>query len=51
MRVIRRLKSKKQRQYNCQKGQTMIYRTLYRNLKIEQHKPHLKIGVNTHFPE
>ena len=49
MRVIRRLKSKKERQYNCQKGQTMIYRTLYRNLKIEQH--HLKIGVNTRSPE
>jgi hypothetical protein len=29
----------------------VIYRTLYRNLKIEQHKPPLKIGVNTHSPE
>jgi hypothetical protein len=29
----------------------MIYRTLYRNLKIEQHKHHLKQGVNRGAPE
>jgi hypothetical protein len=37
-------KSKKDRQYNGQKkktkGQTMIYKTLYRKLKIKQHEPH-----------
>ena len=26
------------------KGQTMIYPTLHRKLKIEQHKPHYKMG-------
>ena len=34
----------KDRQYNDQKKrtieQTMIYKTLHRKLKIEQHKPH-----------
>jgi hypothetical protein len=29
------------------KGQTMIYKTLHKKLKIEQHKPHLKLGVNS----
>jgi hypothetical protein len=30
------------RQYNGQKekGQTMIYKTLHRKLKIKQHEPH-----------
>ena len=35
---------KKERQYNGQKKgttrQTMIYKTLHRKLKIEQHEPH-----------
>jgi hypothetical protein len=35
---------KKERQYNDQKKgrtrQTMIYKTLHRKLKIEQHEPH-----------
>ena len=34
----------KQRQHNGQKkgtkGQTMMYKTLHRKLKIEQHEPH-----------
>jgi len=40
--VIRTHKSKKYKQYNDQrkKGQTMIYKTQYRKLKIEQHEPH-----------
>jgi hypothetical protein len=33
-------KSKKGRQYNGQKGQTMTHTTLHRKLKIEQHDPH-----------
>ena len=33
------------------KGQTMIYKTLHKKLKIEQHKPHLKLGVNSGGPE
>ena len=35
-------KSKKNRQYNDQekKGQTTIYKTPHRKLKIEQHEPH-----------
>ena len=49
--VIRCHKLKKERQYNCQKGQTMIYRTLYRNMKVEQDEPHLKQGVNRGAPE
>ena len=28
-----------------EKGQTMIYKTLNRKLKIEQHEPHLKAGL------
>jgi hypothetical protein len=40
--VIRSSKSKKNRQCNGQmkKGQTMIYKTPYRKLKLEQHEPH-----------
>jgi hypothetical protein len=33
------------------KGQTTIYKTLHKKLKIEQHKPHLKPGVNSGPPE
>jgi len=29
------------------KGQTTIYKMLYRKLKIEQHEPHLKPRVNS----
>ena len=29
------------------KGQTMIYKTLHKILKMEQNKPHLKQGVNS----
>jgi len=29
------------------KGQTTIYKTLHRKLKIEQHEPHKKPGVNS----
>ena len=40
--AIRRRKSQKGGQYNVQikntKGQTTIYKTLHRKLKIEQHK-------------
>jgi hypothetical protein len=49
--VIRRRKSKEDRQYNGQikdKGQTTIYKTIHRKLKNEQHKPR---GVNTGVPE
>jgi hypothetical protein len=28
------------------KGQTTIYKTLHRKLKIEQHGPHLNLGLN-----
>jgi len=31
------------------KGQTMIYKTLCRKLKIEQHEPH-KVGINAGAP-
>jgi hypothetical protein len=31
------------------KGQTMIYKTLHRKLKSEQHKPPKIIGVNSGF--
>ena len=43
--AIRSCKSK-DRQYNGQKkkGQTMIYKSLYRNLKIEQHDPYKNPG-------
>jgi len=33
------------------KGQTMIYKTLHIQLKIEQHEPDLKPGVNSGAPE
>jgi len=29
------------------KGQTIIYKTLHRKIKIEQHKPHKKNRVNS----
>jgi len=29
----------------------MIYKTLHRKLKIEQHRPHYKVGVNSGDPE
>ena len=29
----------------------MYYKTLHRNLKIEQHGPHFKLGVNSGAPE
>jgi K+-transporting ATPase A subunit len=36
---------RKDRQYNGQKkGQTMIYKTLHRKLKIEQQKPRGELG-------
>jgi len=40
--IIRIRKSKKDRQHNGQtkKEQTMIYKTIHRKLKIEQHEPH-----------
>jgi hypothetical protein len=53
--LIRQSKSKKERQYNSQTGQnnrqTMIYKALHRKLKIEQHEPHNKAGVNSGAPE
>ena len=30
------------------KRQTIIYKELYRKLKVEQHKPHKNTGVNNH---
>jgi hypothetical protein len=33
------------------KGQTMIYKTLHRKLKIEKNEPHKKPGVNSGAPE
>ena len=52
--LIRNRKSK-DRQYNVQtkrtKGPTIIYNTLYRNLKIEEHEPHQKSRVNSFAPE
>jgi hypothetical protein len=47
--LIRSRKSK-DRQYNGQKKKdkwTMIYITLHRNIKIEQHEPHSKPDVNS----
>ena len=43
--VIRSCKSKKDT-ILWAKGQTMIYKTLHRKLKIEQHEPHNKSVVN-----
>jgi len=34
-----------------QKDKTMIYKTLHRKLKIEQHESHYKSGVNSGAPE
>ena len=34
-----------------EKGQTTIYKTLHRKLKIEKHEPHQKSGVNSGAPE
>ena len=46
--VIKSRESRKDRQHNGQKksmkGQTMIYKTLHRKLKIKQHEPPLKTG-------
>jgi hypothetical protein len=33
------------------KGQTKIYKTLHRKLKIEQHESHLSSGMNLGTPE
>jgi hypothetical protein len=33
-------------QWPKEKGQTLIYKTLHRKLKIEQHESHKKGGVN-----
>ena len=33
------------------KVQTMVNKTLHRKLKIKQHKPNKKSGVNSHAPE
>jgi hypothetical protein len=52
--VIRSRKSK-DRLYNGQekkyKWQTMLCKTLYRKIKIEQHKHHKKPGMHTSVPE
>ena len=29
------------------KGQTIIYKTLHRKLKIDQHEPHEKLGMDS----
>jgi hypothetical protein len=29
------------------KGQTIIYKTLHRKLKIDQHEPHKKLGMDS----
>jgi hypothetical protein len=46
---------KKDRQYNCQKindkGQTMIYNTLHRRLKIDQRELHENLEVNSGVPD
>jgi hypothetical protein len=33
------------------KGQTRIYKTLHKKLKIEQHEAHYKLKVNSGAPE
>jgi len=33
-------------QWSQEKGQSMIYTSLHRKLKIEQHEPHYKPRVN-----
>ena len=45
--VIRSCKSKKDGHCNDQEGQTMIYKILYRKLKIEQHESHYKLWPNS----
>jgi hypothetical protein len=35
------------RKTNMTKGQTMVYTILYRKIKIEQHEPYLKPGMNS----
>ena len=54
--VIRRYKSQKDIQHNGQKKktnkkQTIFYTVLHSKLKIEQHEPYLKTGVNAGDPE
>ena len=54
--VVTRSRKSKDRQCNGQrekntKGQTMIYKTLHKNLKIEQHEPNYKLWVNSGAPE
>jgi len=53
--VIRSRKSMKNKHYNSQrkgtKWQTTIYNTVHRKLKIEQHEPHLKLGMISGAPE
>ena len=49
--VIRSCKSKKDGHCNDQKGQTMIYKILYRKLKIEQHESHYKLWPNSDPPK
>ena len=39
---MRGRQSKRDRQWPKVKGQTMIYKTLHRKLKIDQHEPHKK---------
>jgi hypothetical protein len=34
-----------------EKGQTIIYKKLHIQLKIDQNKPHLKLGMNSSAPE
>ena len=46
--VISSSKLKKDIQYN---GQTTIYKTLHRKLKIDQHEPHKKTVLNSGAPE
>ena len=55
-RIIRRRYWKKDGQYNVKKEKrtirsTMIYKTLHRKLKIEQHEPHRKPWVNGGAPQ
>ena len=50
--VIRsRISKNRQIQWQKEKGQTMIYKTLHRKLRIEQHEPQYKAGVNSGVPE
>ena len=49
--VIRSCKSKKDGHCNDQEGQTMIYKILYRKLKIEQHESHYKLWPNSDPPK